>query len=231
MQDLFGGSNSNKNEQSTSGFSLLPKSIQDAFTGLATTAGNTLNPGGTPNASLETLPSLNSGATNALSQLSNSAFAPTAENVNNSMNLQTNPYDSSVIGSIQNAQNGNLSQLNQYLTNAGQFGSNRGMLGANDIAMQQANQVGTFKNQEFQNAMDNALTTIPQAQTTAAGNAVNAGVTQQGQQMTNQQAPITALAQLAQLMGVLPQSGGSQSTGNSNSSSSNGIIPVLFGGK
>lgn len=231
MQDLFGGSSGSQQSTGSSGFSLLPQDIQGAFNSLGSQATSLFGNGG--GTALNMLPGLSGGAATAQNQLQNQNFAPTAANIASNVAMQTNPYDSSVIGSIQNAQNGALSQLNSEMTNAGQFGSNRSMLGASDIANQQANEVGTFENSEFQNAMNNALTTIPQAQTASAQGAVNSGLLTQQQQMQNQQAPVTALSQLASLLGVLPNSGGSTQQGSGSNSSSGGIVPglaALFGG-
>lgn len=233
MQDLFGGSNSSSSAQqsSSSGYNALPPAIQNVISNLATTAGNTLNPNGTPNSSINTLPSLSQPATSALSQIQNQDFNITPQSIQTDINEQMNPYDSSVIGQIENAQNGSLSQLNQYLTNSGTFGSNRGMLGASDISNVAANQVGTFLNGEYNTSLNNALTTIPQNQATGAANAVTGGQLQQSQQMQNQQAPITSLAQLVQLLQGVPST--TQSTGSSESSgqSNNGLFKSIgFGG-
>lgn len=224
MQDIFGGSDSSQQQTSQSGFSLLPPAIQNAFTGLATTAGNTLNPNGTPNAAVNTLPALSAPAQAAQGQIQNQNFNITPQSIQSGISEQMNPYDSSVIGQIENAQNGSLSQLNSYLTNAGQFGSNRGMLGASDISNVAANQVGSFLNGEYNTALNNSLTTIPQTNAQGAANAVTSGQLTQQQQMQNQQAPVTSLSQLAQLMGILPTSGGSTSQGSGSSQANSGFL-------
>lgn len=239
MQDIFGGSSGSSGSQNTSqsGFALLPPEIQQAFTNLASTATNTLNPSataggaGTPNASIDTLPALGAPSSSALSSIANQNYAITPQSISADMNEQMDPYQSSVIGQIENAQNGSLSQLNSYLTNSGDFGSNRGMLGASDISNVAANQVGSFLSGEYNTNMNNALTTIPQNQAQSAAGSVQAGQLTQQQQMQNQQAPLTALQQLSQLMGVLPTSGGStaQGTSSSQQSSSPGIFNDLFG--
>ncbi len=227
MQDLFGGSSSKAQNTSQSGFALLPPEVQNAFTTLASNATNTLANGN--GASLDVLPSLPGSSTNALNQIQNQNFAITPDSIKSNINEQMNPYNDSVINQIERAQNGNLSQLNSYLTNSGTYGSNRGALGANDISQSAADQIGTFLSGQFNNSLNNALTTIPQNNAQSAAGSVQAGQLQQGQQLQNQQAPITALTQLAQIMGVLPQTGGSTAQGTSSSSSSKGIIPTLFG--
>lgn len=225
MQTLFGGS-SGSSQSSSGGFGQLPAGIQNAFTNLATTGSNLLAPSGTPNATPFTLPALSAPSTNALSQLQNQDFSITPQSIKSNINEQMNPYDSSVISEIERAQNGSESQLSQMLTQAGQFGSNRGIVGASDISDNAANQIGSFKQNEFNTALQNALTTIPQAGMTSASGSVNAGLLPQQQTLQNQQAPVSALAALAQLMGVQPTTaGGGQSSGSS--SSSGGIIPGI----
>lgn len=221
MQDLFGGSN--QSSQQTSGFGQLPASIQNAFTNLATQGTNTLAPtGGSPNSSLFTLPSLSAPSQSALNQIQNQDFAITPQSIQSGISEQMNPYNQSVINQIENAQNGQESQLSQYLTQAGQFGSNRGMLGASDISNQAANQIGSFLGNQYNTSLQNALTTIPQNNAQSAQGAVSGGQLQQSQALQNQQAPVSALAALSQIFGILPQSGGS--TGTSSGSSSAGIF-------
>jgi hypothetical protein len=229
MQDLFGGSNSSGGSQSTSsGFSGLPPEIQQAFTGLATGATNTINPGGTPNSSLFTPPALPQASQDALGQIQNQNFAITPQSIQSNINEQMNPYNSSVINQIENAQNGSLSQLNSYLSNSGTFGSNRGMVGASDISNVAADQIGSFLNGQYNTSLNNALTTIPQNNAQSAAGSVQAGQTQQQQQMAAQQAPVTALGSLAQIMGVLPSnSNQSQSSSISQSTSNNGIFKSI----
>lgn len=223
MQDLFGGSNSNTN--SSSGFALLPQQVQTAINTLASNATSELGNGN--NANLFAEPNLNAGATSALQQLSNSSFAPTASSINSDISEQMNPYNSDVISQINKNAYGADSALASQLSTAGQFGTNRAALGANDIATTQANEIGSLLNPEYNTALNNALTVIPQAQTTAATNAVGAGQTQQQIQQQQQLAPISALQAFAQIVGALPQNGGS--TSSSSTTTSNGIIPGLKG--
>lgn len=232
MQDLFGGSSGSSNNQqsSQSGFSLLPQQLQQAFTQYAGNLNNaTSNPASLTAAF--TPQDLNSGATSSLQALSDNAYAPTAANVQNSMNMQIDPYKQSVIDVINKNANGQNSALNSDVSAAGQFGSNRAMLGANDIGQTQANTLNSFLSGEYNTAMNNALTTIPQANETAAGLSIGAGQTQQQQALAKSTAPYTALSAYSQLLGAIPQSGGSTSQGSSSSqqSSNNGIMS-LFGG-
>ena len=229
MQDIFGGSSGSSNNSSQSGFALLPKEIQDAFTSFATTAGNTLNPNGTPNSAMFTNPALSSGATNALNQIQNQDFAITPEKFKANMDMLQNPYQDSVISQIQRNATGDSSQLSSFFDKAGGFGGNRSMLGASDVSAKAADQIGSFLTNEYNANKNDALYGINQNNAQSAAGAVQAGLTQQQQQMQNQQSPYNALMALAKLYGILPQSGGSTSTGSSENSSSNGILPTLFG--
>lgn len=224
IQQAFGGSSSESQQSSQSGFALLPKEIQDAFKSFATTASGTLNPNGTPASSMFTLPALQPGSQTSLTNLENNKYAVTPDSFKANMDMLQNPYDSSVISQINRAATGDSSQLTSEMSKAGDFGSNRSMLGASDVSQSAADLIGSFLNNEYNNNVTNALTTIPNANMTSAENSVNAGITQQGQQMQNKQAPVSALSQLAALYGILPQTGGSTSQGTSSSSSNTGFL-------
>ncbi len=102
------------------------------------------------------------------------------------------------------------------------------MVGASDISNVAADQIGSFLNGQYNTSLNNALTTIPQNNAQSAAGSVQAGQTQQQQQMAAQQAPVTALGSLAQIMGVLPSnSNQSQSSSISQSTSNNGIFKSI----
>lgn len=214
-------SGSEGSQNSQSGFSQLPPELQRAFTQYGSQLTSLYS---TDQSSAFKLPTLNEGATGALNSLSSQAFSPTAANISASMALQNNPWDKNVINLINQQANGQQSNLNQQLSAAGQFGSNRATLGANDIDMSRLNNIGAFKQGQFNTQLNNAFTTIPQAQTASAQNAVSAGTTQQNQQYQDQQAPYTAMQSYAQNLGVLPTNGGSTSTASNSSQSAGGEL-------
>lgn len=216
-------SSGESNSTGSSGFALLPSSIQTAYTQYA----NILNKAtaNTAEATKAFTPNnLNAGATSALANLSNSAYVPTSESIASDIAMQTNPYDSSVIDTINREAAGSNSQLKQAQNAAGQFGSNRAILGANDVDLTRLNQIGTFKQNEYNTALNNALTTLPSARTTAAQNAVSAGTTEVQNALAQSEAPYTALSSYANLLGVLPTSGGSQSQSSSSNQSAGGSV-------
>ena len=219
---ISGGSTSSNGasqQQATSGFQALSPQIQGVFNTLATQAGSYLNGGsnaGTTNQMFTPLPQT-AGETTAYNTV-NAGFNPTSSQLNSSINEQMNPYNQDVINQINKNAYGQNSLLNQQLTQAGQFGSNRAALGANDIATTQANEIGSLLNPEFNTAVNNALTTIPQLNAQSAQAQLQAGSAQRQLAAQTAQAPITSLQSLAQVLGVLPTNSG-QSTGTSNQSS------------
>lgn len=229
-QTLFGGSSGQQQQQSTSssGFSQLPPEIQQAFTQYATQAGNQF---ATPQTSAYAPGPLTSGETTALNTI-NGGFAPTQSQINSSVNEQMNPYNQDVENLVNQQAYGADSALNSQLSAAGQYGSNRAALGANNIANMQASTLGSILQPEFQTAMGNALTTIPQLNQQSALAQLQGGQFQQGLNLQNMQAPMSALSAYGSLLGVLPQTGGStsQSTGSGSSSSTGngGIFGTLF---
>lgn len=213
----FGSGPSGSSQSSTvQGFRDLPPEIQGAFKDLATQAQGYL-PGNNPSTQgMFTPMGQTAGETQAIGNI-NQGFTPNAQSLQNNINMQMNPYDQSVIDTINRQAQGQNSVLQQNLNSAGQFGSNRGMLGANDIDLSRLQQIGTFKQQGFNNALQNSLTTIPQSQLQDANAQLSAGGFQRQLGMQQQQAPTNALMSIAQILGVLPTN-----SGQSNSSSSQG---------
>ena len=233
MQQLFGGSSGGSSNQSSSqsGFSLLPPSLQQAFTQYAGDVNSaTSNPAALTAAF--TPQNLNAGATSSLQSLSNGTYSPTASNISNAMSSVTNPYMADVINPTEQAAYGADSALSSSLNAAGQFGSNRATLGANNIANQEAATIGGLEGNQFNSSMSDVLNQILPGQQTSAGLSVGAGQTQQQIALQQAMAPYTALSAYSQLLGAIPQSGGSTSQGTSSSqnSASNSIFSQLFGG-
>lgn len=209
-----GGSQSQGSSQS--GFALLPKEIQDAYKGYATNVTAQL-----PNATAAYTPlAQTAGETQAYNAI-NQGFTPNQQQLNSDINMQMNPYDSSVIDTINRQGQGQYSVLNQALSGAGQLGSNRGLLGANDIDLSRLQQIGTFKQGEFNTALQNALTTLPGLRAQDAGLQLGAGANQRQLALQQSSAPITGLQQIGAALSNLPQSGGSSSS-QSSSLSANG---------
>lgn len=202
-------------QQSTSGFRDLPPEIQDAFKSLATTAQGYIGNPSTTSMFTATQSPLTTQGNAAISQ----GFTPNAQQLQSSIAMQQNPYDKYVIDEINRQAGGQNSALQQNLNSAGQFGSNRQFLGANDIDLSRMNNIGSFLQGNYNTSLQNALTTIPQSQAATAAAQLQAGQQQQQFGLQQQQAPISGLGAISSILGVLPTNSG-QSTGNSNNSSS-----------
>ncbi len=163
--------------------------------------------------------------TGAINSINNGLGVPTADSIKSSMDMQMNPYNDSVINQINQQGNGQYSILKQALTEAGQNGSNRQALGANDIDLTRMNQIGGFLNGQFNTAMQNALTTIPQAQVANAQNVMSAGAFQRALALQTAQAPVAALQAGTSMLSPFVTGGTSTATGSG--SSTGGIIPGL----
>lgn len=100
-----------------------------------------------------------------------------------------NPYDQSVIDGINREAVGNYSQVKQGLNEAGQMGSNRSLLGANDVDLSRLQQIGQFKQSQFNNSLNTGLVQNQQN----IGNLLGIGGMQQERDWNVQQAPFNAL--------------------------------------
>lgn len=224
FKSITGGS-SQKQQSTSGGFNDLPGSIKDAFGTLGTNISSTL---------------LNGNGTDMFTPLPQTADETAAFDVlrnNNPLdNLSANiaalmdPYQENVINRINRNSAAQFSDVNEALNANGQLGSNRSILGQSDVMAANQDQIGSFLSGQFNNSVQNALTTIPNAQANYATNLANIAGTQRQLDGATNQAQVQALLAAAQAMGVLPTSaGGSQSSGSG--SSSNGIFkPIsLFG--
>lgn len=210
-----GGGSQGSSQQATQGFADLPPEIQNVFKSLATTAQNYF-PG---NSSYN--PAAFTPQTSPLTTQGNAAiaqgFTPTQSSINSDIAMQQNPYDKYVIDEINRQSQGQSSALQQQLNSAGQFGSNRAFLGANDIDLSRLNQIGQFQQGQYNTDLNNALTTLPSLRANTAQAQLQAGQAQQNLGMQQAQAPVSGLAAISQILGVLPTNS-SQSSGSSSGS-------------
>lgn len=217
-----GGGEQGSSQSSQQGFRDLPPEIQDAFKSLATQAQSyTKSTAGNVNRFLTPQSPLTTQGYGAISQ----GFAPNAQQYNSDIAMQQNPYDKYVIGEINRQAGGQNSVLQQNTNAAGQFGSNRQFLGANDIDLSRMNQIGQFQQQGFANASNNALNVLPQLRAGSAQAQVQAGQQQQQYGAQQQQAPLNALAAISSILGVLPTNSGQSQGESSGSNFSFGFNP------
>ena len=222
FQTVFGGSSGSSNSQ-TGGFNALPDSIKGAYSGYGQQLQDLLNSGNLTN--MYKPLAQTAGETQAYTAIDR-GFAPTQESIMADIAMQQNPYDQFVIDEINRQAGGDYSILKQSLNEAGQMGSNRQNLGANDIDLSRLNQIGSFKQDWYKNALQNALTTLPGARQQDATTQLGAGANQRALAGQESQAPLIALQQLAAALGILPTAEGS-SNSSSKQSSTQGILAAL----
>lgn len=213
------GSSGSQQQSSSQGFRDLPPEIQNAFKDLATQAQGYLPGNNAASAGMFTPIAQTEGETSAINAI-NKGFTPDQPTLNSNIAMQMNPYDTYVIDEINRQAQGAGSQLNRTLGASGQFGSNRMALGANDIDLSRLNQIGTFKQGQYNTALNNALTTIPQQRLADANAQLSAGGFQRSLASQTAQAPVNALSAISQILGVLPTNSGQSSGSGSNKSSS-----------
>ena len=125
------------------------------------------------------------------------------------------PFEEQVVQStlddIQRATAGSLSDIGAGATAAGGFGGTRQAILESDLLGDQARAIaastGALRSQGFQNAIQNALSSIGQ-QADISGNLFNLGGALQNQATATQQAPIEAARFLGQISGLVPTGGG-----------------------
>lgn len=214
---LTGGSQSSSGSQAQSGFALLPSELQAAFKNYATDLTDTFA-GDT--STMFTPLGQTDYETSALSAISR-GLSPTQESLTSDIAMQMNPFNEFVINDINRQAQGDYSILKQAATDAGQFGSNRQMLGANDIEQTRLNTIGKLQQDQYNKALENSLNEMSSLRQGDIANQFTAGEFLRNLDMSTQQAPIASLRTFGELLGALPQSGGSTSSSSSRSESSN----------
>jgi len=220
----FIGGGSESSGSSQSGFALLPKEIQDVFKNYAGglqdlfadgNANELFSPLAQTSYEDQALAGVNQGVT------------ATPDSLRADIDMQMNPFNDYVINGINDQAQGDYSILKQAANEAGQMGSNRQVLGANDIEMKRLDQIGRFKQDQYNTAVDNSLNQLTASRGSDIGLRFGAGDFLRGLDTDTKQAPINAYTSYGQLLGELPQSGGSESS--QSSSSTNGIGDAVAG--
>lgn len=222
LSSLFGGS---ENQQtSRSGFDLLPGDIQNAYTSFGKAVNNAI-----PLAQTAYTPMGKTADETAAFDAIRRGFAPNQQSLNQDISMLMNPYNDAVIGQLNREAQGQNSILKQNLNQAGQFGSNRQILGANDIENSRQGMIGSFLQNQYNQAIGQLFNNlIPQRQQDAQG-LLGIGNFERGLSQQTASAPITGLQQIAQALGILPSNGGTVSSGTGTSN--NGIFkPLSLGG-
>lgn len=176
---LFGGQ---KTTIPATGYYALPGDLKDQYQSFWQAI-----PGATAADNFK-MPDYNQDQQSAFSMVRGAAN-PTSSSISQLLSSYMNPYNDYVIQGINREAQGQNSILKNAMTQAGQLGSNRGLLGANDIDLTRQNQIGGFLQSQFNNALQTGLGQQQQG----IQNLLGIGNQQQQQQFQNQQAPLQGL--------------------------------------
>ena len=191
---------SQKTQMPATGFYSQPESYQNAYN---TVAGNVNSTIGNVNAGMFTPQPLTTAEQGAIGNI-NQGFTPTQDSLNADIGMQMNPFDQYVIDAINREGQGQNSILQQNLQGAGQSGSNRQLLGANDIDLSRMQQIGGFKQNQYNQALQNALTTLTGSRRQDAAAQLGTGDFLRNLDLQTKQAPVAAAGAQEQLLGGLP---------------------------
>lgn len=209
---LFGGSQSKSSN--SSGYGALPKVAQDAMDAV-TKEGSAMLLGGN-GASLFTPLATTDAEKQAYSLMQTPT---TAAGVTSLANTYMNPFTSFITDALNKEAAGKYSLYNSALADAGQFGSNRQFLNASAQDEARLNSIGNAMAGQWNTALNTGLS---QNQQTIA-NLLAQGEQERSLYSQTKQSGLTALQQMAALLGVYPAT----SEGTSKSSSQNGIFSSM----
>lgn len=229
LSGLFGGSKGGQTSTQTTGYSALPASLKTGFDQLGKQVAQYTDVSNPDNVARFTPMGQTAGETQAYNNI-NMGFTPTTETLGADLSMLQNPFNDYVIGGINNAANSDFSILKQNLNQAGQFGSNRQTLGANDVELQRQNQIGSLLQDQYNQALGQVFNNlVPQRQQDAM-NQLNAGQSQRALDLQIKQAPIAALGAGTSMIAPFTAGGTSTSYQPSNSGNILGTLGQLASG-
>lgn len=156
-------------------------------------------------------------------------FAPTQQSLGSDISMLMNPFDQFVIDDINREANSANSILKQGVSGAGQMGSNRQLLGANDIEQTRLGTIGKFRQNQYNTSIDQILNKIiPQRQLDAAG-LLGIGDFQRNLDSQQKTAPLQALSAQTGLLGSIPTQFGEFGTPQQTIKTGGGLGGMLGG--
>ena len=229
LSGLFGGSKGGQTSTQTTGYSALPASLRTGFDQLGKQVAQYTDVSNPDNVARFTPMGQTAGETQAYNNI-NMGFTPTAETLGADLSMLQNPFNDYVIGGINNAANSDFSILKQNLNQAGQFGSNRQTLGANDVELQRQNQIGSLLQDQYNQALGQVFNNLVPQRERDALNQLTAGQNQRALDLQIKQAPIAALGAGTSMIAPFTAGGTSSSYQPSNSGNILGTLGQLASG-
>lgn len=191
---------SKKQKIPATGFYALPAEYQSLYRGLLGDAGNIIRPDGQLNVDMFTPLPTTADEERAFSIL-RQGLTPTADSISRDVAMLQNPFDQYVVNDINREAQGANSILNQALNRTGQMGSNRSILGASDVEQQRLNNIGRFRQENYNNAVNASLGTLSNLRQQDAQNLLGIGTFERGLDEATRQAPLSALSAGQQALG------------------------------
>lgn len=203
LSGLLGGK---KQKVPASGFYAQPKAFQKLYKGILNQAQDVVLPGGQLNSAAFTPMGPTADETTAFQNI-RQGFTPTPNSLTADIGMQMNPFDQFVIDEINRQAQGENSILQQNISNAGQMGSNRQMFGAGDIDRNRLQQIGLFKQGQFNTSLQNALNTLPASRRLDTQGMLGIGDFQRQLALQQAQAPFQVMQAGLGLLGGFGQMG------------------------
>jgi hypothetical protein len=211
---LGGGEQSSSKGTFQSGFASLPPEIQKAFTQYGTQVSNMF---ASPQGDMFTPMGQTGDETNAFNRI-RQGVAPTEDSLRSDISMFMNPFDDFVVNDINRQSQGQNSLVNQFATRAGQQGSNRSFLGSSDVEQNRLNNIGQFRQGQYNTAVNNALGPLANLRQQDIQGLLGIGNFQRGLDTQTRQAPYNALQSYGGLLGALPNTTTLNPTGSQSSS-------------
>lgn len=221
LSGLLGGGSSSS---SSGGFNALPPQIRDAYTQFGTAV-----QGQIPSALNAYKPLAQTGDETRAFDILRQGFSPTEESLKRDVGMLMNPFDQFVLNDVNRAANSDFSILKQNANQAGQFGSNRQQLGANDIEQTRLGTIGKLRQGQYNSAIDQIFNGLLPARAADAAGLMSIGNFQRGLDTQTNTAAITGLQELAKALGILPTQEGSTTSTSKSSGGIGGLGGIISG--
>lgn len=169
---------------------------------------------------------LSEGGTNGLNSIYN-GFTPDSEQLQSDISMLSNPFDEYVVNGINREATGQNSLVNQYSTLAGQQGSNRSFLGTSDVEQNRLNNIGMFKRDNYNSAVNASLGSLTNSRRADANGAYQAGDNERSIETQDQLAPLQALLAQQGLLSGIPTSFGNFGTKQQTIKTGGGLSGLL----
>lgn len=186
------------------GFYAQPAEYQNYYNNILNAANKEVFfPGGKLNTAMFTPLAETADETEAFNRM-RAGFTPTPETLGKDIAMLTNPFDQYVVDDINRQAQGAYSTVKQQAQNAGQYGSNRNMLAASDVDQQRLNNIGQFRQSQYNTALNQVLGSLTGLRQNDAENLLGIGEFQRELDYQTNTAPYTALTAAQGVFNAIP---------------------------